>query len=86
MQSMVHVSTFVAIVETEFSDGANLIAARYILFIKLDEGKKERHEARYVACGHLDITKDCLVHGTQTIQFISVCLVLVVEEIKGFRI
>ena len=34
----------------------------------------------------MDIIKDCVVHGAQTIQCVSVCIIQVVSRIKGFRI
>ena len=71
---------------TELPDGANLITVRYVLAIKSDEGKEERCRARYVAGGHLDIIKDYLVHGAQSIQCVSVRIILVIARIKGFRI
>ena len=63
-----------------------MITARYVLAIKSDEDKEEQYKARYVAGGHLDIMKDYLVHGVQTIQCVSDRIILVVAKIKGFHI
>ena len=63
-----------------------MITARYVLAIKSNEDKEERYKARYVAGGHLDIMKDYLVHGAQTIQCVSVRITLVIAKAKGFRI
>ena len=48
--------------------------------------KKDRYKARYVAGGHLDIMKDYLVYGVQIIQCVSVRIILVIANVKGFRI
>ena len=63
-----------------------MITARYFLVIKTDEDKEERYKARYVASGYFDIMKYYLVHGEQTIQCISVHIILVVANINGIRI
>ena len=34
----------------------------------------------------MDIMKDYIVHGTQTIQCVSIRIIFVVAKIKGFRI
>ena len=71
---------------TELPDGANMITARYVLAIKSTEAKEERYKASYVVEGHLDIMKDYLVHGAQTIKCVSVRILLVVVKRKGFRV
>ena len=60
--------------------------ARYVLAIKSDEDKEERNSTRYVTGGHKDIIRDYLVHDAQTIQCVSVRIVLVFAKIKGFRV
>ena len=73
-------------VRTELPEEASLITAKRVLAIKLAENKKERYKARYIARGHLDIMKDYLFHGAQTIQCVSARIIVVVAKIKGFRI
>ena len=70
----------------ELAERAILITARYALAIKSDEDEEERYKTRYVAGRHLDIHKDFIVHGAQTIQCVSVRIILVVAKIKRFRI
>ena len=86
IRDMVNRSTFRAVLRAEFPDGTNLITGRHVLAIKSDEDKEERYQARCVTGGHLDIMKDYLVDGAQNIQCVSVRIILVVAEIKGFRI
>ena len=86
IQDLVNRGTFQAFLRTELPDGANLITARYVLSIKSEENKEERYNAIYVTGGHLDIMKDYLVHGAQTIQYVSLNIILVVAKIKGFHI
>ena len=76
---------FRAVLRTELRNRANLITARYVLYIKSDEDKEERYNARTVAGEHLNIMKDYLLHSTQHIQYVSVRIILVVVKIKGFR-
>ena len=78
--------TFRAVLRTELADGANMITPRYVLAIKSEEDKEDRYKARYVAGGHQDIMKDYLVHGAQTMQCVSVRLILVIAKGKGLRI
>ena len=86
IRDLVNKGTFRAFLRTELPDGANLITARYVLAIKSEEDKKELYKARYVAGGHLDIMKDYLIHGAQTIQCVSIRMILVVAKTEGFRI
>ena len=39
-----------------------------------------------MAGGHWDIMKGYLVHGSKSIQCVSVCIILVVAKLKRFRI
>ena len=71
MRGLVIRDTFRAVLRTEPPDGANMITARYVLSIKLDEDNEDTYKARYVVVGHLDITKNYLINGAQTIQCIS---------------
>ena len=71
---------------TEIQDSASLITARLFLAIKPDEDQEERYKVRYVAIGHLHIMKDYLVHGEQTIQCVSVGIILVDAKIRCFHI
>ena len=86
IRDLVNKDAFRAVLRTQLPDGENLITARYVFAIKSDEDKEERYKARYVAGGHLDIMKDYLVYDAQTIQCVSVRIILVVAKIKGFRI
>ena len=70
----------------EFSNGASLIIARYVLAIKSDKEKEERYKKRCVAGGLLGVMKDYLVQGEHTSQLVSACIILVVAKIKGFRV
>ena len=63
-----------------------MITARRILAIKSNEEKEERYRVRYVSSVHLDVMKDCIVHGAHTIQCVSVCIILVLAKTKAFRI
>ena len=85
MQHLANRSTFRAVRRTQLPDGANLIRARYTVFIKLDENKEEWYKKRNVSRGNFDIMKDCLVYEAQTIQCIPECIVLIVTKIKCFR-
>ena len=67
IRDMVNGGNFRAVLRTKLPDGANLITAIYVLSIKSDKDKEEKYKARYVDRGHLDILKDYLVHGAQTI-------------------
>ena len=78
--------TLRVVLRTELSDAANLITERFFHAIKSDEDQEERYYARSVASGYLDIMKDNLVHGAQTIRYVSVRIVLVVAKIKSFSI
>ena len=68
IRDLINRGNFLAVLRTELPDGTNLITAGYVLAIKSDEDKEERYKRRYVASGNLDIMKDYLVHGAQTIQ------------------
>ena len=86
IRDLINTVTFRAALRDELSDGANLITVRYVLAIKSDDDKEERYKARYDASGHLSIMKDYLFHGAQTIQCVSVRIIIVVAKIKGSRI
>ena len=86
IRDLVSRGTFPAVLRIELLDGANLITARYVFSKKSNEDKEERHKARYVTGGYLDIMKDYLVHGAQIIPCVSVHIILVVTKIKGFHI
>ena len=63
-----------------------MITARYVLAIKSSEDKEDRDYARYVPGGHLDNMKDYLAHDSQTIQCVSVRILLVIVGAKRFRV
>ena len=86
MRDLINRGTFRADLITRLTDVANLITARYVLAIKSEEDKEERYKERYVTGRHFDIMKDYLVHEAQTVQCVSVRIILVVTKIKGFRI
>ena len=85
ISDLINRGTFRAILRIEVPDGANMITARKVFSTKSDQDKK-RYKASYVAGGYLDIMKDYKVHGTQTIQCASACIILIVAKINGFRI
>ena len=86
IRDLINRGIFRAVLRTELPDGANLIVARFFLAIKSDEDKEERYKERYIFGGRLGIMKDYLAHGEQSIQCVSVRIILVVLKIKGFRI
>ena len=75
IRDLVNGGTFRAVFRAELPDGTNLITTRHALAIKSDEDKEERYKTRYVVSGHLEIMKDYLVYGAQTIQCVSVRII-----------
>ena len=86
IHNLISRGTFRAVLRTELPNGANMITARYVLLIKSNEDKEERYKARYIAGGHLDVMKDYLVHGAQTIQCVEVRTILIIARARGFRL
>ena len=67
--------------QTESPDNTYLVTARYVLVTESDEYKEERYKERFIVGRYLDGMTEYLVHGTQTIQYVSVRITLVVENI-----
>ena len=86
IRDLVNRTTFRAVLRTELPDGANLVSERYVFAIKSDKNKEEQYKARSVAGGYLHIMKDYLVHCAQTIQCVSVHIILVDAKFKGFHL
>ena len=70
----------------EIPEGANILTARFVLAIKSSVDGEIKFKARYVAGGHMDVFKDYLIHGAQTLQATSVRLILVLSSIFGFQV
>ena len=77
---------FQAVLRTGLPDGSNTITARCVLAIKSSGDKEERYKEKYEAGGHLDIMKDYLVHGEQTIQCVYVRILVTIAKSEGFRV
>ena len=82
IRDLISRGTFQAVLRTELPDGANMITTIHVLEIKSNEDKEEIYKARYVVGGHLDIMKDYLVHGAQTVQCVSVRILLAIAKAK----
>ena len=68
IRDLVNKRIFRAVLRAELLYCANLITTKYFFSLKSDEGKEEQYGERYVPGGLLDIMKDYIVHGAQTIQ------------------
>ena len=84
VRDLINRGTFRTVLRTELPEGANRMTVRYVLAIKSSEDKEDRYKARYVSEEHPDVMKDFLVHGAQTIQCVSVRMILVIAKIKNF--
>ena len=71
IRGLISRGTFRALLRAGLPDAVNMISARYELAIKSSKDKEDRYKTRYVASGYLEIMKDRLVHGAQTIQYVS---------------
>ena len=81
IRDVINKATLRAVFGTKSPDGESMISYGKILAIKLD---REKCKARCVFGGHLDIMVECLVHGAQTIQNVSIHFFIAVKKIRGF--
>ena len=86
IRDLLHRETFEVILKEEIPEGSNVLTARFVLAIKSIEDGEIKFKARYVAGGHQDKLKDYLVHGAQTLQAISVRLIIALSSIFGFNV
>ena len=59
-----------------------MITARYVLGINGGDDREERYSARYVVGEHLTIMKNYLADDTNTIQCVSVRIIVFARNIK----
>ena len=69
----------------EIPPNANVIPARFVLAIKHKITGEVRFKAKYFIRGHRDRLKAFLVHGSQTLQAISVRMLLAPAVIFNFK-
>ena len=86
IQDLVNRSTFRAVLRTELPDGENPGNSKIGQCHKVRRRQRRTIKATYVAGELLGMMKDYLVHGAQTIQHLSVHIILVVANIKGIHI
>ena len=78
--------TFKVILKGELPDGANALTARFVLAIKSSIDDKIKYKARYVVGGHLDVLKNYLAHGSQTLQSSSTRLLVALAYAQEFKV
>ena len=86
IRDLIRRGTFKVILRQEVPEGANILTARFVLVIKLRVDEEIKFKARYVAGGNLDVVKDYLANGAQTLQATSVCLILALSCIFGSNV
>ena len=78
--------TFKVIFREEVPLDGNVLPGRFIPTIKTTEDREETFKARYVIKGHRDRHKAFKVHTSQTLQPVSVRLMLSFTSIFGFEV
>lgn len=64
----------------------NIMGGRFVLAIKNIGNSKEDCKARFVVQGHTDVEKALLVHNSTTMQKGTICSLIALAAISGFRL
>lgn len=76
--------TFKVVLCEDVSNDANILPGRLVLNIKSTEDGQKTFKARYVIGGHFDKRKQFIVQSSQTLQTLSVQLVLAIASLFRF--
>ena len=84
--NLVRRGTFKVVMCAEILPNVSVLTARFMLAIKHKITREVRFKARCVVGGHRDRRKSFLVHGSQTVQPISVRVLVALSAIFNFKI